>query len=169
MGWRFLRGSGTLHVKELAKESWNHLTILTKSLCLVHVVATYVVSTEVTTGPSMLPTLSISGDILLVEHLSSRFGRIKVGDVVVATSPLNPQTRICKRVIGLEGDRISYHPNSLGIFATSVTVPKGHVWLQGDNSLRSQDSRHYGPVPFGLLQGRVWLRVWPLQGFGRLN
>ena len=38
-------------------------------------------------------------------------------------------------------------------------VPKGHVWLQGDNLHNSTDSRHYGAVPAGLLRGRVALKV----------
>jgi signal peptidase I len=40
-------------------------------------------------------------------------------------------------------------------------VPRGHVWLQGDNLHNSTDSRHYGPVPYALLRGRVFAKVWP--------
>ena len=47
-----------------------------------------------------------------------------------------------------------------------VQVPKGHVWLQGDNIVNSTDSRHYGPVPYTLLRGRVLLRFWPPQDAG---
>lgn len=32
---------------------------------------------------------------------------------------------------------------------------------QGDNFNNSTDSRHYGPVPYALLRGRVFLKVWP--------
>jgi hypothetical protein len=28
-----------------------------------------------------------------------------------------------------------------------VLIPRGHVWLEGDNKAASHDSRHYGPVP----------------------
>ncbi|KAL3635564.1 hypothetical protein CASFOL_020111 [Castilleja foliolosa] len=34
-------------------------------------------------GPSMLPTLNFSGDVLLVEKLSHRLGRVGPGDVVL--------------------------------------------------------------------------------------
>ena len=46
-----------------------------------------------------------------------------------------------------------------------LQVPEGHVWLQGDNTLNSTDSRHYGPVPYALLKGRaiVRFRVRPSQ------
>lgn len=43
-----------------------------------------------------------------------------------------------------------------------VTIPDGHVWLQGDNEGNSTDSRDYGPVPMEMLRGRVFAKVWPL-------
>ncbi|SPO46104.1 related to IMP1 - protease, mitochondrial [Moesziomyces antarcticus] len=42
-----------------------------------------------------------------------------------------------------------------------VTVPLGHVWLAGDNLANSTDSRHYGPVPLGMVRGKVVARVYP--------
>jgi hypothetical protein len=42
------------------------------------------------------------------------------------------------------------------------------VWLQGDNTRNSNDSRHYGAVPVALLRGRVCFRVWPLREAGRI-
>ena len=49
-----------------------------------------------------------------------------------------------------------------------LQIPAGHVWLQGDNTRNSNDSRHYGPVPMALLQSKVVCRVralslYPLQ------
>ena len=43
-------------------------------------------------------------------------------------------------------------------------VPDGHVWIEGDNSVDSVDSREYGAVPAALIIGRVIFRVWPLRG-----
>ncbi len=40
-----------------------------------------------------------------------------------------------------------------------LEVPKGHVWLVGDNSEDSYDSRDFGPIPYALLQSRVFYRV----------
>ena len=38
-------------------------------------------------------------------------------------------------------------------------MPKGHVWVQGDNIYASRDSRDFGPVPYGLIYGKVFWRV----------
>lgn len=40
-----------------------------------------------------------------------------------------------------------------------ITVPRGHVWLGGDNLGNSTDSRTYGPVPLGLVQGVIVAKV----------
>lgn len=40
-----------------------------------------------------------------------------------------------------------------------VKVPKGHVWLAGDNMSNSTDSRTYGPVPLSLIKGKVVAQV----------
>lgn len=42
-----------------------------------------------------------------------------------------------------------------------VKVPKGHVWLVGDNLSNSTDSRKYGPVPIAMVKGKVIARVYP--------
>lgn len=43
-----------------------------------------------------------------------------------------------------------------------MIIPKGHVWLLGDNPEESIDSRHYGPVPIGLIQGKAICKILPL-------
>lgn len=47
-------------------------------------------------------------------------------------------------------------------------VPEGHMWLEGDNSSNSRDSRTFGPVPQGLISGRILYKVWPLSDIGAL-
>ncbi|MPC63969.1 Mitochondrial inner membrane protease subunit 1 [Portunus trituberculatus] len=48
-------------------------------------------------------------------------------------------------------------------------VPKGHVWLEGDNHSNSTDSRNFGSVPAGLIRGRAVFRIWPLSDLGSLD
>ncbi|KAL0039196.1 hypothetical protein WJX77_011118 [Trebouxia sp. C0004] len=118
------------------------------------------------TGPSMFPTLNSRGDLILLEHFSIFAKIIKVGDVVTAYSVQNPRHIVCKRVIGLEGDTINVPWSSTNGPARKVKVPAGHVWLQGDNTLNSTDSRHYGPVPYALVNGKAFLKIWPLKEAG---
>lgn len=47
-----------------------------------------------------------------------------------------------------------------------VVIPRGHIWIEGDNSANSSDSRHYGPIPQGLLQSKVLFRVYPFNQIG---
>lgn len=47
-------------------------------------------------------------------------------------------------------------------------VPKGHVWLQGDNARNSTDSRSYGPVPVNSVRARVFFRCWPPSRVGAI-
>jgi inner membrane protease subunit 1 len=40
-----------------------------------------------------------------------------------------------------------------------IKVPKGYIWVVGDNLSNSTDSRHYGPVPLAMVKGKVLARV----------
>ena len=74
-------------------------------------------------GPSMFPTINATGDVLLLEKLSTRFQKIRPGDVVIALSPENPRILICKRVLGLEGERVAVlSPDGRGIIQRYITV-----------------------------------------------
>ncbi len=42
-----------------------------------------------------------------------------------------------------------------------MQVPKGHCWIVGDNLVASRDSRDFGPVPLGLIRGKVIATVRP--------
>nr|XP_043626291.1 mitochondrial inner membrane protease subunit 1 [Erigeron canadensis] len=153
----------------LAKESINRAAIFAKFLCLLHVTNTYIFSPTLVYGPSMLPTLNLTGDVVLSEFISHRIGKVGPGDVVLVQSPENPRKMITKRILAMEGQSVSFlvNPNR-GDRSHTLVVPKGHVWIQGDNIYASKDSRNFGPIPYGLIQGKVCCRVWPIDGFGFL-
>lgn len=69
-------------------------------------------------------------------------------------------------VLGKGGDVIAVPRAGNFGGAQRVEVPLGHLWLQGDNKDNSTDSRDYGPVPYGLIRGKVFVKVWPPSEFG---
>ncbi|XP_032677289.1 mitochondrial inner membrane protease subunit 1-like [Odontomachus brunneus] len=121
--------------------------------CVTYCAYEYVGDIIMCAGPSMEPTL-YANDILFVERISVRLQRLNKGDIVISKCPYNPKENICKRIVGLPGDKIR---NGLSV----TTVPYGHMWLEGDNSSNSTDSRIYGPVPQGLLRGRALCKIFP--------
>jgi inner membrane protease subunit 1 len=110
----------------------------------------------------MLPTLANEGEIVVENRWSHRIkpGSIQRGDLITLRSPLDRRRIICKRVIGFPGDVICVDPTGQTAPSTEhVEVPKGHIWVMGDNAPYSRDSRHYGPVSMGLIRGKLYARV----------
>ena len=91
---------------------------------------------------SMEPSLR-PGDWLLVRR-SMRPGhppRIRPGQLVIAQHPGRPELLLVKRAARTEADG---------------------WWLESDNpQAGAVDSRAFGPVPAGLIEGRVLMRYWP--------
>lgn len=117
-------------------------------------------------GPSMLPTLAYDGELVIEDRVSYRLfpERLSRGDLVILQSPLEPGRIICKRILGMPGDIVCVDPTGeLAPSTEHIIVPKGHVWISGDNAAYSRDSRVYGPVSMSLIQGRLFARIWPLQ------
>ncbi|XP_055365656.1 mitochondrial inner membrane protease subunit 2 isoform X2 [Betta splendens] len=80
-------------------------------------------------------------------------------------SPRDPQQKIIKRVIGLEGDFI----RTLSYKNRYVRVPDGHFWIEGDHHGHSLDSNNFGPVSVGLLHGRASHIIWPPRRWARIR
>ncbi|MEI7655378.1 MAG: signal peptidase I [Actinomycetes bacterium] len=103
------------------------------------------------------------------------------------------RNQLVKRVIGLPGDHVKCcdgagriivngvslnepyikGPNSDQL-AFDILVPKGHIFVMGDNRGDSRDSRYHldvadGGVPIDNVIGRVVMRIWPLARIARLE
>ncbi|KAF9068019.1 peptidase S24/S26A/S26B/S26C, partial [Rhodocollybia butyracea] len=130
--------------------------------CATHLFLQYVGTVSLMSGPSMLPTLAVNGEIVVEDRISLRLNPSSLarGDLVVVRSPINPTAIVCKRVIGLPGDVVCVDPTGQTSPSTEhVLVPKGHIWICGDNLPYSRDSRLYGPVPMALIRSRLFARV----------
>jgi len=92
----------------------------------------YVVATV--DGVSMMPTF-MPGDRLLVRRVGIR--QVRRGQIVVVRDPAGPSAWVVKRVAAVHGD------------------PPGRLYVLGDNTEDSRDSRHYGHLTAGALLGVV--------------
>uniref|UniRef100_A0A0C9QNG5 Mitochondrial inner membrane protease subunit 2 n=1 Tax=Wollemia nobilis TaxID=56998 RepID=A0A0C9QNG5_9CONI len=124
-------------------------------------------------GASMQPTLnpgprnqfgSLNGDFVLLEKFCLENYKFSHGDVVVFRSPYDRNECIVKRLIALQGDWVSI-PGTHDV----EQVPQGHCWVEGDNEVPGFDSRIFGPIPLGLITGRVTHIIWPPNRVGAVE
>ena len=160
----YMRGSA-----ELLDETRYNVVDLVKFSCTLYCLHEYVADVTALAGPSMLPTFNEAGDIVVVNCLHVKLGRpLEKGDIVIARSPTNPGNTVCKRILGLPGDRILIQPQYWYQQEQVLEIPPGMLWLEGDNPFNSTDSRSYGPVPMALVKGLVAFKLYPLLEFGPL-
>jgi len=139
------------------------------------------------TGSSMSPTLSPDYHttkrcdwVLWWKWMPAQ--RLRRGDLVHFGSPVNPEDNAVKRVLALEGDVVVLDPRrrpkrardgvdvpesrSWDAWEGRARVPKGHVWVEGDNWRKSSDSNWYGPIAKNLITGKAVAVVLPFSKIG---
>ena len=100
------------------------------------------------------------------------------------------KTSYIKRVIGLPGDHVeikdgkvyinnqelqeSYLPSGIVTDnghgnCTDIIVPENSVFAMGDNRAQSSDCRRFGCIPLEKIESKVWIRIWPLNLFGKID
>ncbi len=160
------------------------------AVVLISVLFTFFFRIITVDGRSMEPTY-FDGNRVLVTGLA---GKAKPGDVVIVVHAL--QEPIIKRVIAVEGQTVDFDPVLREVTVDSVpikgeeygiensitmipdypgqvmefpqTVPKGCVFLLGDNRGNSKDSRflEVGMVDNRNILGKVIFNVYPFSIFG---
>lgn len=108
-------------------------------------------------GQSMEPTF-VAGDRVLV--LRRRNRRIRVADVVIARPPPGAgggSALLVKRVAAAAGDPVPITDGALP--PDHTVVPTGKLFVLGDNSEVSSDSRQFGYLPEDHVVGLVLRRL----------
>jgi signal peptidase I len=129
---------------------------------------------------SMSPTLS-ERDRVVANKLAYRFGEPRAGELAVLESPRDGGVLV-KRIVALGGQVVEIRDGVLfvdgrrksepyvdhsqvdGFYFGPARVPRGAVFVLGDNRATSEDSRDFGAIPRSALIGRVDLRVSPPWG-----
>jgi signal peptidase I len=175
--------------EKMKNEGLEWVKSIAVGLLIVFVIRLFFVTNYIVEGESMMPTFQ-DGNMLVVNKLSDQIKELKHFDIVVFHAEKNED--YIKRVIGLPGDAIEYKNDILYINGKPVkepylepyksklidgkltgdftleevtgqkTVPKGHIFVLGDNRLSSKDSRHFGFVKIEQVVGKVNLRYWPM-------
>jgi signal peptidase I len=97
--------------------------------------------------------------------------------IVVFAPPGDDAAQVVKRVVAVAGDRVETREGRLYVNGRLASPPQGEgaatedlddqVWtigpdqlfLAGDNRPNSRDSRFYGPVAVGRVQGRIVRKI----------
>jgi len=119
-------------------------------------------------GRSMQPSLNpneSSWRDMVVSNCILKYN-VKRGDIVSLRSPIDPSTNLVKRVIALEGDTVQ---TLVPYYKETVVIPKGKIWVEGDERFHSEDSNHFGPVPLGLVRSKIAFVIWPPSRIGLIK
>jgi signal peptidase I len=177
------------------KEIFSWIKSIIIACILAFVVREYLFTPIVVDGESMMPTLKDSEHIILNEVGKNKVNNIKRFDIIVFHA--TKEKDYIKRVIGLPGDHIEYRNDTLYIngkkyeepyldqykkeigtgpltedfkledYTARKTVPKGQLFVMGDNRMYSLDSRSpkVGTISVDKIVGKAKLAYWPLKEF----
>ncbi len=148
-------------------------------------IVTFVAQRTLVHDISMQPTL-VEGDNLIVEKVSAKLGGLKRGNIIVFLVP-EENRQLIKRLIAIEGDKVEIKDGKVYVNGQalkedylkgvetqsfgfpeydSLVVPKGYVYVLGDNRPNSKDSRSLGPVQASRISGRAIYRFYPFDKIG---
>ena len=167
-------------------------TALSYTICILLAVAvalairTWVLMPTEVSGTSMSPTLE-SHDKLLTSPLPYLWGEPQRGDIIVFQAPSEPEgVFYVKRVIGLSGENVQIkdgfvyingelldEPYLNGVSTegyVDTIVPRGRVFVLGDNRTVSHDSRDkdVSCIEWKEIYGKALWRIAPFGSFGSI-
>jgi signal peptidase I len=168
------------------KSAWReNLESLIWAVAVALAIRTFIVAPFKIPSGSMRPTL-IEGDRILVSKFLYRFREPQRGEVIVFRYPSDPKRPFIKRLAAVGGDRVEIRHGQVlvngealdgpGIFRSNyyqnegaygqagqvIEVPPEALFVLGDNSGSSHDSRFWGFVPRRLVIGKALCIFWPV-------
>ncbi|KAA8538405.1 hypothetical protein F0562_028049 [Nyssa sinensis] len=129
---------------------------------------------------SMYPTLRV-GDRVIIERASYFIRRPAIHDIIIFRAPYQQpgfmeEEIFIKRIVAKAGDLVEVHHGWLYVngiaqredfiaerptyLMNRTYVPKGHVFVLGDNRNNSFDSHAWGPLPVKNIVGRYVMRCY---------
>lgn len=158
------------------------------AFALAQGIKTFIIQPFMIPTGSMIPTIEIGNRVLADKMVFRFFREPQVGDIVVFDDPNGQLPQLIKRVIATEGQTVDVHDGKVWVdgkaldepyvhgkdterltYPLPVTIPKGQVWLMGDNRPESGDARIFGPQPVSIVRGRAFWTYWPVKHFGKLQ
>ena len=175
--------------KSLGRELLSLLLYFVFVIAISYGIVTFIGQRTQVSGNSMNPTLQHK-DNLLIDKISYRFNDPKRFDIIVFEYLEEPGTHYVKRIIGLPGETIQIKDTLIyvngevleehfgaeamlmeGIAKDEITLGEDEYFVLGDNRNHSKDSRDelVGAVKKDQIIGKVWIRIWPLSSFGKVD
>lgn len=179
-----------MEANKLKKEILDWLLHIAIAIGLAFLILHFVGRFTIVDGNSMSPTLR-NHNVLIIECLTTRFGEVETGDVVVLRIPElleGKKQYAIKRVIATENQHVAIKDGKVyvdgaaldepyvndvptlpgsGLYA-DMLVPEGCIYVLGDNRLpdKSRDSRVFGPVNTERVIGKSFFRIFPFSEIG---
>lgn len=172
-------------MSSLGEEAKDWIISIVVAVVLAFIIRQFVVELYIVDGPSMRPTLQ-SQERLVVNKFIYQFREPQKGEILVFQYPRDPSRDFIKRVIATAGDTVEIKDGRVFVNDQLLhedyilektkseypksTIPKGTIFVMGDNRNNSEDSRFadVGFVPLDLIKGKAMMVFWPLDSFQTL-
>lgn len=165
------------------------------ALSIFLIIYLFVSSPHQVNGQSMVPNFQ-SGEYVLSDKVTYKFGDPKRGDIVVfhapeaANCPKGTGCDFIKRILAVPGETVEVRDNAVWVDGQQLSEPyipeefetlpgpatKGksimlgpdEYFAVGDNRPYSSDSRAWGPIMKSDIVGKAFIRYWPPQAAGKI-